>query len=87
MHKTYEAMMLCDILQLLRRNTKMTTQVYIYSPTEATGMGEEGGGLKQQKWSGMQILPFIYPDFYMKTSGGMKYSILSQHELWKNKIK
>lgn len=43
MHKTYEAMMLCDILQLLRRNTKMTTQVYIYSPTEATEMGEEGG--------------------------------------------
>lgn len=25
----------------------MTTQVYIYSPTEATGMREEGGGLKQ----------------------------------------
>ena len=82
------AMTHCDMLQILRWNTKMTTQVYIYSPTEATGNGEEGG-LKQRKkkWSGMQMLPFIYSDFYMKTSGGMKYSILTQHELWKNKIK
>ncbi len=52
MRKTYEAMTLCDIQQLLRGNTKMTTQVYIYSPTEATGVGGEGRGLEtaEVKW-------------------------------------
>lgn len=42
-------MRLPSTLHLLRQNAKMTTKVYIYSPTDATGMredvgrGEEGG--------------------------------------------
>lgn len=71
MHVIDGAMTHCDMLQILRWNTKMTTQVYICSPTEATGNGEEGGLKKRKKkWSGMQILPFIYSDFYIKNERG-----------------
>ncbi len=41
MHKKCKAVTPCDILQLLRWNKTMTTQVYIYSPAEATGMGKD----------------------------------------------
>lgn len=50
---------------------------------------KEGWGMqeKKKKWSGMQILPFIYPDFYMKMRRGVEQCILTQHKLSGEKMK